>query len=126
MKQFQQRGWWAAPVAAVALLATAGSGQAEVDLTGTWHNKDGAIFSVRQIDNGVWWVGRSADHGKSWTHVFHGKVDGDKLTGRYVNVPAGKAVGEGTLEFTLVRKGDRVFALRRPDDVLRRGRPRKD
>jgi hypothetical protein len=42
------------------------------DMNGVWRANDGGTYYVRQVGNDVWWVGMSADGGKTWTNVFKG------------------------------------------------------
>jgi hypothetical protein len=95
------RGGWAAVVAVAAVLLFAGTGRA-VDLTGKWSNGD-ATVSVRQVGDQVWWVAKSkADGGKAWTHVFHGKLVGKKLTGHFADVPDGDNRYQGSMNLRLI------------------------
>jgi hypothetical protein len=48
---------------------------------------DGGMYHVRQIGNDVWWPGMSPDGGKTWTNVFHGQINGSRLTGGWLDVP---------------------------------------
>ena len=98
-KTFGQRGVCrAALIAAAMLVLSAGASlAADFDLTGNWvHVDTGDTASIRQVGDDVWWVARSADGGKSWTHVFHGKLDGHKLTGHFADLPEGKSRNQGS------------------------------
>jgi hypothetical protein len=105
------------------------------DLTGIWRGQDGSTYYVREFPNEYWdpsgvcrpgeqycrpahdygelkdlgrdimWVGLSADDGKSWANVFVGKYNVDRITGTWVDVPRGKAVGSGTLTLEVWRHG---------------------
>jgi hypothetical protein len=54
---------------------------------GVWKGNDGGTYYMRQIGGDVWWLGQSADGGKSFTNVFHGQVHGNKLTGGWLDLP---------------------------------------
>ncbi len=69
------------PTAAFALCLAA------KDMNGVWKADDGGTYYVRQIRNDVWWVGMSPDDGKSWTNVFKGVRNGNKVTGTWGDVP---------------------------------------
>jgi hypothetical protein len=100
-------------VAAAVLVLFAGTGRADDrDLTGNWHNDD-ATFSVRQVGDQVWWVGRSKDGGgKAWTHVFHGKITGRQLTGHFADVPEGDNRNQGSMTARLVVRDGAVVELK--------------
>lgn len=42
---------------------------AQSSLTGTWRCNDGGTYFVRQVGREIWWLGRSADSGASFTNV---------------------------------------------------------
>ena len=51
---------------AIALFALGGTAQAQAttpsyNLTGTWSADDGGLYSMRQVNDIVWWVGRSTE-----------------------------------------------------------------
>jgi hypothetical protein len=64
-------------------------------LTGAWTANDGGTYLVRLLGNTVWWVGRSADDGASWTNTFKGMRDGNIITGEWADVI--RHGGSGTL-----------------------------
>jgi len=80
---------------------------ARTQLSGVWTSEDGATYDMRLISGGeVWWVGRSADGGRQWMHVFKGVLDGNTITGEWVDVhvAGGWAVdrNQGTLTLRLI------------------------
>lgn len=81
------------------------------DLTGTWVEPTGNVLSVRQIDNDVWWMAKSPDNGVTFVAVFHGQLDGDKLTGRFADVPAAKNRFHGSLTANVIRRNGQVAAV---------------
>src|SRR5262245_4707691 len=54
---------------------------------GVWRADDGGLYHMRQIGGDVWWVGISADNGKTFTNVFHGQIRGTELSGGWLDVP---------------------------------------
>ena len=54
---------------------------------GLWQSDDGGKYHMRQIGGDVWWVGISAEDGKTFMNVFHGQIHGDQLTGGWLDVP---------------------------------------
>jgi hypothetical protein len=82
----------------VILTAAAAHG---ASLTGTWTCNDGGTYFIRQNGNDVWWLGRSADGGASWTNVFHGTIDGDIVEGLWSDVPLGAERQNGELDLQI-------------------------
>src|SRR5215831_14080697 len=65
---------------------------------GGYSCNDGATYYIRQVSPGlVFWVGMSADNGRSFTNVFSGAIQGTTITGNWVDVPLGKYHNAGTL-----------------------------
>jgi hypothetical protein len=65
-------------------------------LDGLWHANDGGTYQVRIAGTDVWWVGMSADNGRTWTNVFKGSLKGNIITGQWADV-VGRNRGSGTL-----------------------------
>ena len=67
------------------------------DLNGVWNGNNKGTYYIRHIDNDVWWFG---DGGSLYGHVFHGKIHGNLIFGKYVDVPTGRnrSIGSFTLE----------------------------
>jgi hypothetical protein len=87
------------------------------DLNGFWAGDDGAMYFVTTDDwNRVWWVGMSGDDGQSFTNVFQGKwnpnnateepADFGTVSGDWVDVPRGQAMGSGTLTLSYRTNGE--------------------
>jgi hypothetical protein len=96
---------------AVVLFLFTGNAPAQVDLTGTWYNAESTVW-VRQVGTDVWWVCQSTgDGGKSWTAAFHGKLNGNKLTGHFADVPKGENRMQGSLSGDLVIRGGKVASI---------------
>jgi hypothetical protein len=98
-----------APVAALLSgpTPTAASCATPYGLTGTWEANDGGTYRVRAIGHEVWWIGTSADGGKSWTNLFYGSHRPGALSGRWISM-SGPGSG-GTLELSL--KGSKQMVL---------------
>ena len=78
------------------------------DLTGVWGADDGAIYYVRQLDDGtVVWAGLQASgwyQGMGFSNVFWGKLsaDGKTISGNWADVPRGEHTGSGKLALDVV------------------------
>lgn len=66
-------------------------------LTGTWKGDDGGTYYVRQTGNELWWYGKDANGGQSWSNVFHGSISGSRISGTWADVPPGAANSSGIL-----------------------------
>lgn len=114
MKSVNQCSGWPTILGSLTLLVLAGTSLAQgvvVDLTGTWYDKDSVTY-IRQVGSDVWWMQKSlGDGGKGYTNVFKGKLDGNKLTGQWADVPAGKERNHGKITADVVVKGGKVTAI---------------
>ncbi len=126
----QQNGWrttWAC-LAGLFLLAGNCQAQDKIELTGTWHYTDGGhTVSMRQVGTEIWWVGRSSDGGKSWTHSFHGHIKDKQLIGTWADVPEGINRNTGTVKLNLIIEGNKVTKITDPagEFNLQRNKPKK-
>ncbi len=75
-------------------------------MTGVWNCNDGGVYFIRQVGNQMWWYGQSSDGGTAWSNVFQGTIRGNKIIGRWADVPKGNIRGDG--EMTLRISGDRI------------------
>jgi hypothetical protein len=73
------------------------AGSLSVNLTGRWKCNDGGTYYIHQVGTKVWWYGESGDNGGSWTNVFQGEVEGDRVRGKWVDVPHGRAMNSGEM-----------------------------
>jgi hypothetical protein len=80
-------------------------------LTGMWVHEDGATYAIRQDGAEVWWLGKSADGGKSWTNVFHGKIKDNQLTGQWADIPPAGNRASGVITLELLKEGDEVVKI---------------
>ena len=62
--------------------------------TGVWTGNDGGTYFIRRDGDDVWWYGEGS---KAWANVFRGTVNGDKLTGNWVDIPKRSSKGKGVL-----------------------------
>lgn len=70
-------------------------------LTGVWKANDGGTYYIRENGDEIWWVGRSKDGGKSWSNVYSGVRNGSSITGKWADVPMGKARGGGMMNLQI-------------------------
>ena len=79
---------------------------ADVNLTGQWRANDNGFYYIRQVGNEIWWYGESSNGGSSWSNVFHGYINGNKIEGSWVDVPKGgiRQNGEIVLEVVSSRR----------------------
>jgi hypothetical protein len=101
------KGFATAAIASVIVLAAMPESHASCvsrnQISGTWKADDQGTYVIRRLPNNViWWIGESADDGRSWTNVFRGVYDGkSRITGEWVDVKGwqkGGSIGTLTLE----------------------------
>jgi hypothetical protein len=92
----------AAAIASLALIASPAFAQcpASAQIDGTFKANDKGTYQVRSVGPTVWWIGRSADNGASWTNVFKGTRKGDIVSGAWADVGTGSGSGTLTLRVT--------------------------
>lgn len=78
--------------------ATAAVCKAYPSLSGVYKANDGGTYRIREAGPTVWWLGRSADNGESWTNVFKGTRNGSIISGQWADLHNG---GDGTGALTL-------------------------
>jgi hypothetical protein len=71
------------------------------NLTGVWRCNDGGLYFIRQVGNQVWWYGESGDGGVGWSNVFQGYVTGNKIIGKWADVPKGTARNYGEMTLSI-------------------------
>lgn len=86
--------------------------QQALNLTGRWSANDGGTYYLRQIGNELWWYGRSSDGGVTWSNVLYASIQGNRVVGRWADVPQGRIAGAGEMEITIASP-DRLTATRR-------------
>ena len=94
-------------------------------LDGRWTANDRGNYDVRIVGNNVFWLGQSADGGRSWTQVFHGTRQGNNVTGMWADVRgASHNSGQMTLRVTGTASMEFVSGVRGAGS--RWGRPCND
>ncbi len=68
-----------------------------LSLTGQWKCDDGGIYYIRQVGEQVWWYGQSDNDGASWSNVFRGRIQGNRVMGQWADVPKGNNRGAGEM-----------------------------
>jgi hypothetical protein len=69
------------------------------NMSGYYKANDGGHYYVRHIGTNVYWFGEHPSG--SWANIFTGKLDGNKITGQFYDVPKGKIQGRGPLKLTV-------------------------
>ena len=85
--------------------------QSRTELNDIWEADDKGKYWVRQVGNNVWWMGESADAGKTWTNVFKGVRNGNIIEGEWVDVV--KKAGRGTLRLQITSRGNAVDGFKK-------------
>ncbi|MBI1743222.1 DUF11 domain-containing protein [Candidatus Acetothermia bacterium] len=88
------------------------------NLTGVWAADDVGTYYVRQIGSTVWWLGLSRDRGRTFANVFQGTIQGNTITGDWVDVPLGVISNSGTLSLTFADWGDVPSGINRNKGTL--------
>jgi hypothetical protein len=77
-------------------------------LNGVWRGDRGGKFYL-QVDQGqLYWYAEQLTRNPAWAHIFRGNLQGDKITGRWVNMPKGKLGGAGQLQAVLSEDGETI------------------
>lgn len=90
---------------ATTLISSANTDDWEKKLSGIWSCDDRGTYYIRLVGRDVYWLGESADGGKSWTNIFFGKLVGRKIKGVWSDLPKGRAKGRGEMELKLSQDG---------------------
>jgi hypothetical protein len=111
---------------AVLFVFTGFCAAADTGLTGTWYHENGDTYEIRQDGSAVWWYGHGQKKKKSWTHVFHGKIEGKKIIGSWADVPPAENRDSGTMTLQLIFDGDKVVGISGDgvDGTLSRTKPK--
>jgi hypothetical protein len=104
-------------VFAALLLAASASLAQEMDLTGVWHTQTGATFYMRQIGSEIWWYGTQSPNQPRWSNVASGRLDGNVVRVRWVDVPQGTTRNAGNLALKAVDARHLVVS-ENPNDFL--------
>lgn len=68
-------------------------------LTGVWRCSDGGTYYIRQVGNIVVWFGEHPS--MRWSNVFFGELVGNRISGRWVDVPKSSSLGRGEIQLEL-------------------------
>lgn len=85
---------------------------ATMNFTGLWRCNDRGSYFIRQVGNEIWWYGQSGDGGKSWSNVFHGQIRGNKVIGKWADVPYGRTQNFGEIILEIIGAGKLVTTKR--------------
>lgn len=97
----------------VLVLPAAGNAlcQSRTSMTHSWNGDDKGKYYVRQDGNIVWWLGESADSGRTWSNVFRGVRKGNIVEGEWVDVV--NKGGRGTLRLQVDMRGTAIDGFRK-------------
>jgi hypothetical protein len=104
---------YGAAFAGVTPPATPAPGSPAFNLTGRWSANDGGYYYLRQLGNELWWYGHSGDGARTWTNVLYGRVQGNRVTAKWADVPQGAVQGSGDMELEISGDGRQLTATRR-------------
>jgi hypothetical protein len=92
-------------------------------MTCTWGGDDGGTYYIRHAGNTVMWAGFSNDNvnafnnGLTFSNVFCGIINGDSLTGTWVDVPRGDTMSSGTLNLQITTASDGEIQIKKISDT---------
>jgi hypothetical protein len=81
-----------------------------VDLSGKWVGDDGGTYYLRQIGDQLYWFGENNVSNPRWANVFLGRIQDDRVEGKWTDVPKGQTVGNGTLLLEIINDGNSLKA----------------
>jgi len=84
-----------------------------INLTGIWIGDDGGRYYLRQVDLSIYWYGEQKLSNPMWANVFHGKLDGDEIKGRWADVPKGQMGNAGKLRLKIKANGNILVATKK-------------
>lgn len=77
--------------------------------TGYYRANDGGHYYIRKIGNEVTWFGERGNG--SWANVFRGTLNGNRLNGKFYDVPKGQASGQGDLILSVSNGGANIHKI---------------
>jgi len=83
---------------------------AMADLSGAWVGDDGGRYYLRQIHSDIYWYGEQNASSPGWANVFFGKIEGDRIKGRWADVPKGRTANAGKLRLSVRQNGNVLIA----------------
>jgi hypothetical protein len=89
-------------------------------LTGVWRCSDGGTYYLREAGGTVVWFGEHPSMG--WSNVFFGTRSGNMVSGRWIDVPKGRATGSGQIQVEIASPPlvSELGALARETILMRR------
>ena len=78
------------------------------DLSGEWTCDDEGRYYLRQVGNTLYWYGERSATNPSWSNVYHGRVQGDRVRGSWADVPKGGANSRGELQLQ-IKENDNIL-----------------
>jgi len=78
-----------------------------LDLTGEWKADNGTRYFLRQLGSDLYW---SMDGRPRVANIFMGRIDGNTITGSWVDVPGGQLLNSGTLTLR-IESPDRLVKI---------------
>jgi hypothetical protein len=84
------------------------------DLTGSWRDENGIIYCMRQVGNELFW---KMDDRPRVQNVFHGTISGNKITGKWADVPGGRIMNSGNLVLR-IESGNRIVKAGQSSDYF--------
>ncbi|MFZ1699290.1 MAG: hypothetical protein WBO10_17010 [Pyrinomonadaceae bacterium] len=88
----------------VVLLGSTAMQASAKDINGYFAADDGGAYFIRQIGNKIYWVGEDPKGG--YANIFAGTVTGNKITGKWWDIPKGRAKGGGDLTLEITANGN--------------------
>ena len=87
------------------------------DMTGRWACDDGGIYYLRQTGNQLYWYAESNnDVAPAWATVFHGRIYGKQIHGKWADVPKGRNTGTGDLKLSVEDDGNTLRKIEKGSD----------
>jgi hypothetical protein len=82
------------------------------DLSGQWRGDDGGEYYLVQRGGSLNWYAERSATNPAWAHIFDGRIRGDRIRGKWTDVPKGRTRNHGELELQ-VRENGNVLAITR-------------
>lgn len=78
------------------------------DLSGEWTCDDGGRYYLRQVGSTLYWYGEHSVTNPTWSNVYHGRIQGDRVKGNWADVPKGRTNSRGDLRLQ-IKEDDNVL-----------------
>ncbi len=80
------------------------------DLSGLYISDNQDKYFLRQAGNSLWWIGTDKNDSHV-TNIFKGIIDGNNITGQWIDSPLEKTIGEGSLNLILLVNSTKNITL---------------